>query len=60
MPFTLEPMMDIVENMAPDIVDRKMGQPVQLLVNYEVIEKTKSFTVLRIRSLSLNFSKRKL
>jgi len=56
---TYEPVFDISENMAPDIVGVKRGQEFQMIMNYEVIEKTKSFTMLRINSLSLNPSRRK-
>lgn len=57
---TFEPTFEVAENMAPDIVDSKIGQGLKMLVNYEVIEKTKSFVVLRINSLSLQPSRRKL
>ncbi len=44
---------DISENVMPDISSVKKGQRVQLIVSYEVIEKTKSFTILRVNHLSL-------
>lgn len=57
---TFEPTFEISENVAPDIVGKKKGERVQILINFEVIEKTKSFTVLRINSLSLQVSRRKM
>ncbi len=57
---TFDSTFDISENVAPDIVGKKKGQAVQIIINYEVIEKTKSFTVLRVNSLSLQVSRRKL
>ncbi len=53
------PTFDIAENAAPDIVGVKKGQRVQLIISYEVIEKTKSFTILRANTISLRPVRRK-
>lgn len=53
------PTFDISENVAPDIVGTKKGQRVQLIVSYEIIEKTKSYTILRVNHLSLKPNRRK-
>jgi len=52
------PTFDISENVAPDIVGVKKGQRVQLIISYEVIEKTKSYSILRVNHLSLKPSRR--
>jgi len=46
--FTYEPNFEISEVDMPDIGDKQIGQRLQAVLNYEVIEKTKSFTILRI------------
>lgn len=57
---TFSSTFDIAENVAPDIVGIKKGQRVKILMSYEVIEKTKNFTILRIGTISLQPSRRKL
>ena len=52
------PSFDIAENFMPDIGSIKNGQRTQLIVSYEVIEKTKSYTVLRANIISLKPSRR--
>lgn len=54
-----EPLFNISENIAPDIGDLKIGQRLQAIANYQVIEKTKSYTVLRINGFYLLSSRRK-
>jgi hypothetical protein len=54
------PIFDLSEHMTPDIGLPKEGQILRLAVNAKVIEKTKSFAVLRISSVTLIDNKRKL
>lgn len=54
-----EPEFEIPENHCPGIADRKIGQRTQGVINYEVIERTKSYTILRIRSIILLSEARK-
>lgn len=49
---------DIAENVAPDIVGVKKGQKIQLIISFEVIEKTKSYTIIRANTISLRPSRR--
>lgn len=50
---TYEPVFEISESDMPDIGDKVVGQRLQAVVNYQVIEKTKSFTILRINHVHL-------
>lgn len=52
------PMFDVAENMAIDLGDKKLGQKVDIIVNYVVIEETRRFVVLRVNSMSLATTKR--
>lgn len=45
----IEPKFEVVEQ--TELVDKKEGQRVKMLLNYTVVEKTKTFTVLRMDSL---------
>ncbi len=51
--YMMEPTFQVVETMAPDLGDVSIGQKVRTIINFDVIEKTKSFTVLRIKSISV-------
>ena len=53
-----EPTFNLPEQMAPDIAERKIGQKVRAIVDYEVIEKTKNYTVLQINGFYLVPSRR--
>lgn len=41
-------VVEIPETMAPFVGGLKVGQKIKALITYQVVEKTKSFTVLRI------------
>ena len=56
--LVFKPTFEVMENMAIDLGDKKVGQRVKMIVNYVVIEETKRFVVLRINSMSLAVSKR--
>ena len=56
---TIEPSFFISEKLMPDLGDKKIGEKIQSIVNYEVVEKTKSFTILRVSSMYLMPAKRK-
>lgn len=45
----LEPMFGVNEKVAPDIHATRSGEKVSAIVNYEVVEKTKNFVVLKIK-----------
>jgi len=47
------PVFDIHESMSHDLTKLKVGQKPQLIINYKVLEKTKSFVTLRITSVLL-------
>lgn len=55
---TIEPDFEVSEEQVPDIGNKRLGQKVDAILNYEVIEKTKSFTILRITWVSLLPSRR--
>lgn len=50
---TYEPLVDISEEMMLGIGDKKIGQKLQAIIDFDVIEKTKTFTILRIKSVYL-------
>lgn len=50
---------DIPEPISPGLSDRKLGETLSAVINYEVIEKTKSYLVLRVKYLHLTNIKRK-
>lgn len=61
-PMTLEdfkPRFEIVEDMTNGLGDKAIGQNIQAIINYTVVEKTKTFTILRVDSLYLLPSARK-
>jgi len=43
-----EPVFGVSERIMPGVSNRKIGEKLKAIINYEVIEKTKSFTILRI------------
>jgi len=43
-----QPEVTIPEQMAMGLNETKIGQKVQVIMNYRVIEKTRSFTILQI------------
>jgi hypothetical protein len=53
-----QPTFELNENMCLGLGDKKIGQRVQLIVDYQVIEKTKSYCVLKVNSAYLRPSKR--
>ena len=44
------PVMEVEANLGNGLLDMKITQAVQGIINYQVIEKTKNYTVLRIKS----------
>ena len=52
--------MEVPEDMLNGLGDAKEGQVLQLIANYQTIEKTKSFAILRIFSLYPLSNKRKV
>ena len=53
-----EPIFELNENSCIDLGSKIIGQDVQLILNYKVIEKTKNYCILKILSSSLRPSKR--
>lgn len=53
-----QPTFELNENMCLGLGDKKIGQRVQLIVDYQVIEKTKSYCVLKVNGAYLRPSKR--
>jgi len=45
---SIEPSLEISEKIMPGLSDKKVGQRVQGIINYLVVEKTKSFVMLRV------------
>ena len=54
-----KPTFNIPENMLFGIGDRNVGDKVRFVVDYEVIEKTKSYVVCKVNSAFLDTNKRK-
>ena len=48
-----DPSFIINEDFAPDINGRKEGQVIRAIINYQVIEKTKSFAGIKIGSMTI-------
>lgn len=48
----------VSESKVPDLSNKKIYSLVRAIVNYEVIEKTKSYTMLRIKYMAVIPSKR--
>ena len=59
MPETYKPVFTVAEEFMPDVGDKEIGQRLQAILNFEVVEKTKNFTILKIRSTYLLPVKRK-
>jgi hypothetical protein len=53
-----QPVFDLNENQCLGLGDKKIGQRVQVIIDYQVIEKTKSYCVLRVNSSYLRPSMR--
>jgi hypothetical protein len=53
-----QPTFDLNENQCPGLGDKKIGQRVQVIIDYQVIEKTKSYCVLKIKCSYLRPSMR--
>jgi hypothetical protein len=49
---------DIPENIFIEIGAQKLGEKVKLLVGYEVVERTKNYTIIRASSLTPYKTKR--
>lgn len=54
------PEFEVSENFSMGVVDTRMGSSINAIVNFEVVERTKSYTVLRIHYLFPVKSKRAL
>lgn len=54
----IEPRLNLSEKDAVTLADVKQGQQIRVMMHYKVIEKTKSFTILRIDNIHLFPSKR--
>lgn len=55
---TYEPTFEISENFVANIGDKKFGQRVKFLINFEVIDKTKNYTVVRVHSAIMTTNRR--
>ena len=53
-----KPEFEVPENLVRGISDYKIGQRVSMIVNFEVIEKTKHYTIIRVKGLALTKTKR--
>lgn len=53
-----KPSFEIPENMVMGIGDKKIGQGVKLIVNFNVIEKTKNYTIIQANNMTLVTSRR--
>lgn len=56
--FVYEPRVEVSGSEIPELNDKKIGQTIQAIVNYEVIEKTKSYVILKLNHVYVMFSKR--
>ncbi len=57
-PIMYEPLFDIPDSMLYELGDKKIGDRVKMIIDYECVEKTKSYTVLRINFIFSNATKR--
>lgn len=55
----VEPTIRFTEKDLPLIADIKEGRQIKIIVNYHVIEKTKSFAVMRVGGMYAQKSRRK-
>jgi len=53
------PVFEVSEEFSPELGDKKIGQQLQAILNYEVVEKTKSFLILRITGIYTIAARRK-
>lgn len=53
------PTVDVPETMSTGIGNKRLGDGVRAIVDYVVIEKTKSYVILRVRGFSVITSKRR-
>lgn len=53
-----EPIFEITEEKVPELGDMKVGEKARAIINYKVVEKTKSFTVLGVKHVQLLPTKR--
>ena len=56
--MTYSPTFRITENATTDFSDAKVGGKIKALINYEVVEVTKSYIVLRVNFFSVVKSRR--
>lgn len=54
-----EPVIYVNEKDFPTLADKREGQKLRVIINYKVIEKTKSFSVLKIQAMQVFQTKRK-
>lgn len=54
-----DPVFEVSEEFLPALGDKKIGQRLQAILNYEVVEKTKSFLILRITGMYMLAARRK-
>lgn len=55
----LLPRIRINEKDCPEVGDMKIGQKTRCILNYEVVEKTKSFAVIKVNHIYFTPTKRK-
>lgn len=53
-----KPEFEIKENYLPGIADKKVGQKVSMIVNWEILEKTKNYIILKVKCIFLIISRR--
>jgi hypothetical protein len=53
-----KPIFDVSESRLVAIADKKIGQRIKVYVNFEVIEKTKNYTIVRVNGMSMVTTKR--
>jgi hypothetical protein len=53
-----EPIFDIAENNLSGIGDRKIGEEIDFISDFKVVEKTKNFVVLRVNFSFMTPSRR--
>ncbi len=53
-----KPTFDIREDLVLDIGSKKIGEKIKLLVDFEVVEKTKSYVIIRANNLIFVRTKR--
>lgn len=58
MPSVYQPEFGVSEQVAPELGDVKIGEKMKTIINYRVVEKTKSYTILKIDYVHLTKSRR--